>query len=126
MKIKVKENKKKDNNQNPSPDSDNPSNTPTEQPSDTLDVPVTPLPDTPSDTPGVPTTPPIDTPPESGFDLEKGTVMLNNGIEMPILGIGTYRLSDTQAENSVYWALRDGYRLIDTARIYGIRSLMGR
>ena len=126
MKIKVKENKKKDNNQNPSPDSDNPSNTPTEQPSDTLDVPVTPLPDTPSDTPGVPTTPPIDTPPESGFDLEKGTVMLNNGIEMPILGIGTYRLSDTQAENSVYWALRDGYRLIDTARIYGNEAGVGR
>lgn len=119
VKIKVKENKKKDNNQNPSPspDSDNPSNTPTEQPSDTPDVPVAPLPDTPSDIPGVPTTPPTDTPPESGFDLEKGTVMLNNGIEMPILGIGTYRLSDTQAANSVYWALRDGYRLIDTARI---------
>ncbi len=62
----------------------------------------------------------------SGFDLEKGTVMLNNGIEMPILGIGTYRLSDTQAENSVYWALRDGYRLIDTARIYGNETGVGR
>ena len=45
--------------------------------------------------------------------------MLNNGIEMPILGIGTYTLSNQQAENAVYWALRDGYRLIDTARIYG-------
>lgn len=63
---------------------------------------------------------------ESGFDLEKGTVVLNNGIEMPILGIGTYRLSDTQAENSVYWALRDGYRLIDTARIYGNETGVGR
>ena len=62
----------------------------------------------------------------SGFDLEKGTVMLNNGIEMPILGIGTYRLSDSQAENSVYWALRDGYRLIDTARIYGNEAGVGR
>ena len=62
----------------------------------------------------------------SGFDLEKGTVMLNNGIEMPILGIGTYRLSDAQAENSVYWALRDGYRLIDTARIYGNEAGVGR
>ncbi len=63
---------------------------------------------------------------ESGFNLEKGTVVLNNGIEMPILGIGTYRLSDTQAENSVYWALRDGYRLIDTARIYGNETGVGR
>lgn len=61
-----------------------------------------------------------------GFDLEAGTVMLNNGIEMPILGIGTYRLSDTEAENSVYWALRDGYRLIDTARIYGNEEGVGR
>lgn len=45
---------------------------------------------------------------------------------MPILGIGTYRLSDSQAENSVYWALRDGYRLIDTARIYGNEAGVGR
>ena len=60
------------------------------------------------------------------FDLEKGTVLLNNGIEMPILGIGTFRLSDQEAENSVYWALRDGYRLIDTARIYGNEEGVGR
>lgn len=60
------------------------------------------------------------------FDLEKGTVLLNNGIEMPILGIGTFRLSDEQAENSVYWALKDGYRLIDTARIYGNEVGVGR
>ena len=45
------------------------------------------------------------------FDLENGTVMLNSGYEMPILGIGTFRLSGGEAENSVYWALRDGYRL---------------
>ena len=60
------------------------------------------------------------------FDLEKGTVLLNNGIEMPILGIGTFRLSDQEAEDSVYWALRDGYRLIDTARIYGNEEGVGR
>ena len=52
--------------------------------------------------------------------------MLNNGTEMPILGIGTYTLSNQQAENSVYWALRDGYRLIDTARIYGNEEGVGR
>lgn len=62
----------------------------------------------------------------SGFDLERGVVMLNNGTEMPILGIGTFRLSNEQAENSVYWALRDGYRLIDTARIYGNEQGVGR
>ena len=62
----------------------------------------------------------------SVFDLENGTVMLNSGYEMPILGIGTFRLSGSEAENSVYWALRDGYRLIDTARIYGNEADVGR
>ena len=60
------------------------------------------------------------------FDLEAGTVMLNSGYEMPILGIGTFRLSQSEAEDSVYWALRDGYRLIDTARIYGNEEGVGR
>ena len=60
------------------------------------------------------------------FDLENGTVLLNNGRTMPILGIGTYRLSQSEAENSVYWALRDGYRLIDTAHIYGNEEGVGR
>ena len=60
------------------------------------------------------------------FDLQKGTVMLNSGYEMPVLGIGCFALSDQQAENSVYWALRDGYRLIDTARIYGNETGVGR
>lgn len=59
-------------------------------------------------------------------DLQKGTVMLNSGYEMPVLGIGCFALSDQQAENSVYWALRDGYRLIDTARIYGNEPGVGR
>lgn len=67
--------------------------------------------------------------PENGnsdFDLVNGTVKLNSGYEMPILGIGMFRLSDNEAENSVYWALRDGYRLIDTARIYGNETGVGR
>lgn len=52
------------------------------------------------------------------FDLENGTVLLNNGIEMPILGIGTFALTPEQASDSVYWALSDGYHLIDTANAY--------
>ena len=60
------------------------------------------------------------------FDLEKGVVLLNSGYEMPLLGIGCFMLSNKQAENSVYWALRDGYRLIDTARIYGNEVGVGR
>ena len=65
-------------------------------------------------------------PVEPEFDLDAGTVTLNNGVSMPILGIGTFALSDSEAEESVYWALRDGYRLIDTARIYGDEAGVGR
>lgn len=60
------------------------------------------------------------------FDLQKGTVMLNNEVEMPILGIGTYSLTPEEAENSAYWALKTGFRLIDTARIYGNEEGVGR
>ncbi len=60
------------------------------------------------------------------FDFDTKTVTLNSGYEMPILGIGCFSLSDEEAENSVYWALSDGYRLIDTARIYGNEEAVGR
>nr|WP_243425310.1 aldo/keto reductase [Intestinimonas butyriciproducens] len=60
------------------------------------------------------------------FDLESGTVLLNSGYEMPILGLGTFRLSDSECENSVYHALLYGGRLIDTARIYGNEAAVGR
>ena len=90
----------------------------TETPSDATDTP----PDT--------TVPPSDNSSASAdvgvFDLENGTVLLNNGQTMPILGIGTYRLSQSEAEDSVYWALRDGYHLIDTAHIYGNEEGVGR
>ena len=44
---------------------------------------------------------------------------LNNGVEMPQLGIGTFLLSPSDAYSSVLEAIKDGYRLIDTANIYG-------
>ena len=53
------------------------------------------------------------------FNFESKTVLLNSGYEMPIVGLGTWTLDDETAENSVYHALKDGYRLIDTARYYG-------
>ncbi len=59
------------------------------------------------------------------FDLENGTVLLNNGIEMPIVGIGTFTLTNEQASDSVYWALGDGYSLIDTAAAYGNEEGVG-
>lgn len=60
------------------------------------------------------------------FDFQKRTVKLNNGIEMPIIGIGVFMLTPEQAENSVYNALKDGYRLIDTAHIYGNEEAVGK
>ena len=60
------------------------------------------------------------------FDFEKKTVTLNSGHEMPILGLGMFSLSDSEAENSTYWALKAGFRLIDTARIYGNEAAVGR
>lgn len=62
----------------------------------------------------------------STFDLESGTVTLNNGIEMPVLGLGTYRLTDEETENSVYHAITSGYKLIDTAAAYGNEEAVGR
>ena len=52
--------------------------------------------------------------------------VLNNGYAMPVLGIGTYALTVEQAENSVYHALKDGYRLVDTARAYYNEDGVGR
>lgn len=60
------------------------------------------------------------------FDFSKKTVTLNSGYEMPVLGLGMFSLSDSQAENSTYWALKAGFRLIDTARIYGNEEAVGR
>ena len=60
------------------------------------------------------------------FDFEKHTVLLNSGYEMPIIGLGTWTLSDDEAENSVYHALKSGMRLIDTARYYGNEVSVGR
>ena len=63
---------------------------------------------------------------EGVFDLEKRSVLLNSGFEMPVIGLGTWTLSDDEAENSVYHALKSGMRLIDTARYYGNEVGVGR
>lgn len=53
-------------------------------------------------------------------------VKLNNGVKMPNVGIGTFMLSPADAENSVYEALKIGYRLIDTANAYVNERAVGR
>jgi len=54
------------------------------------------------------------------------TIALNSGYAMPVLGIGTWTLSDDVAEQSVRSALENGYRLIDTAQYYGNEEGVGR
>ena len=51
---------------------------------------------------------------------------LNNGLKMPMAGIGTFLLSPDEAEASVLAALEDGYRLIDTANAYVNEKAVGR
>lgn len=46
------------------------------------------------------------------------TVILNNGIEMPILGYGVWQITPEKCEYYVSEALKAGYRLIDTAQAY--------
>ena len=54
------------------------------------------------------------------------TVELNNGVEMPRLGFGTYQIDDLdECERSVATALETGYRLIDTAAAYGNEEAVG-
>ncbi len=54
-------------------------------------------------------------------------IKLNNGVEMPILGLGTWQIHGTEeTEETVLYALDVGYRLIDTADIYGNEEGIGR
>ncbi|MCM2532873.1 aldo/keto reductase [Neobacillus pocheonensis] len=54
-------------------------------------------------------------------------VILNNGVEMPILGFGVYQIQDAnECEQSVYDAIMAGYRLIDTAASYLNEEAVGK
>lgn len=54
------------------------------------------------------------------------TYRLANGVEIPVVGFGTWQTPDGQvAEDSVYEAIQAGYRHIDTAAAYGNESSVG-
>lgn len=53
-------------------------------------------------------------------------ITLNNGVKMPMAGIGTFLLSPDEAEASCISALECGYRLIDTANAYVNEKAVGR
>jgi diketogulonate reductase-like aldo/keto reductase len=57
---------------------------------------------------------------------DMGNITLNNGVEMPILGLGVYRVQELAVcERSVLDAIGAGYRLIDTAALYHNEEAVG-
>ena len=62
----------------------------------------------------------------SAYANEIPYVTLNSGYKMPVLGLGTWTQDNSTAEKSVYIAIKNGYRLIDTARYYGNEAGVGR
>ena len=53
-------------------------------------------------------------------------VTLNNGLKMPMVGFGVFRVPDKkECEESVYQAIKAGYRLIDTAAVYTNEDAVG-
>ncbi len=54
------------------------------------------------------------------------TIKLNNGIDFPVIGIGTFMLAPKDAENSTREALKMGYRMVDTANAYVNERAVGR
>jgi 2,5-diketo-D-gluconate reductase A len=53
------------------------------------------------------------------------TVTLNNGVEIPQLGFGTYQIPPDRTREATLTALRVGYRHIDTAEMYGNEAEVG-
>ena len=55
------------------------------------------------------------------------TITLNNGVKMPVAGFGVFQIQDqAQCERCVVDAVHAGYRLIDTAAVYGNEAAVGR
>lgn len=52
-------------------------------------------------------------------------VKLNNGVEMPILGFGVMQMAGAECEAAVINAIETGYRLFDTAELYGNEQALG-
>ena len=59
------------------------------------------------------------------FDFETQRVLLYSGYEMPIVGLGTYSLSDEECQTSISALLEAGGRLIDTAYMYHNEAAVG-
>lgn len=53
------------------------------------------------------------------------SIKLYNGVEMPLLGYGMYKVDPVECERCVTDAIKAGYRLIDTAQYYGNEEGVG-
>lgn len=58
--------------------------------------------------------------------MTQSHITLNNGVQMPMVGCGTFLLTPDEAEASVLSALQSGYRLVDTANSYVNEKAVGR
>ena len=60
------------------------------------------------------------------MSISTQVITLNNKIQMPALGLGVYQIpKGRETENAVLSALKIGYRLIDTAALYGNEQDVG-
>ena len=59
--------------------------------------------------------------------MERKEIVLNNGVTMPPIGYGVFRMTDLEeCENAVVQAVKTGYRLIDTAAAYENETAVGK
>ena len=59
--------------------------------------------------------------------MERKNIVLNNGVTMPPIGYGVFRMTDLgECENAVVQAVKTGYRLIDTAAAYENETAVGK
>ena len=62
---------------------------------------------------------------ENEYNVDK-KIKLNNGLEIPCIGLGTYQIrKKSEIENVIKLGYNTGYRLIDTAVVYGNEKLIG-
>lgn len=58
--------------------------------------------------------------------MDEKTYTLNNGTKIPRIGFGVFMMTPDECESAVITALKDGYRLIDTANAYMNERAVGR
>lgn len=69
---------------------------------------------------------PAATTPQRDAAEDSRTVTLNNGVKMPILGLGVYQMNAEECERSVVEAIQAGYRMVDTASAYRNEEAVGK